>query len=177
MRLSGFTSALLLAALVRGAAAQIVPPPLLATVVNFDNLVANETCIPDGPITTEYANVGVIFSGFGRSGGGLILGSCNYDNNSMAVSPPNLMGFATIMNFPTPGSAICPATLSFYPPIVSLQFDTFTFSDICEGTNVLCADAFADDGTLVANTQFVNGDPRTVQFSFTTPVTRVVITS
>ncbi|HKA04910.1 MAG TPA: hypothetical protein VKD67_11285, partial [Acidimicrobiales bacterium] len=177
MRLSGFTSALLLAALVRGAAAQIIPPPLLATVVNFDNLVANETCMPDGPITTEYANVGVIFSGFGRSGGGLINGNCNYGNNGVAVSPPNLMGFATIITFPNGGSEISPETLSFYPPIVSLQFDTFTFADICEGTNVLFADAFAEDGTLVASTQLVNGDPKTVQFSFDTPVTRVVITS
>ena len=178
MRLSAFASVFVLAALVRGAVAQVVAPPLTATVVNFDDMVASDTCMPNGPITTEYAGLGVIFSGFGKSGGGLINGNCNYGNNGVAVSPPNLMGFATIINYPNGGAEISPETLTFYPPITYLQLDTFTFSDICEGTNMFFANAFAEDGTPVGNTSFVNGDPRTVQFTFSpTPAQKVVITS
>ena len=178
MKLSGFASAVIIAALARAATAQVIAPPLTATVVNFDDMVANESCMPNGPITTEYVGLGVIFSGFGLSGGGLINGACNYGNNSMAVSPPNLMGFATIINYPDGGAEISPETLTFYPPIVSLQFDTFTFTDICEGTNILFVQAFDATGTSLGGTSLVNGDPTTVQFTFSpTPATSVVISS
>jgi hypothetical protein len=100
-------------------------------------MVASDSCMANGPITTEYAGQGVIFSGFGKSGGALINGGCNYRNNSMAGSPPNIMGFASILLYPDGGIEASPETLTFYPPIVSLQFDTFTFADICEGTNLL----------------------------------------
>jgi hypothetical protein len=175
MRLSGFASVLVLAALVRAAAAQVIPPPLTATVVNFDDLTANATCMPDGPITTEYTAVGVTFSGFGLSGGGLIDAGCGY--GAPATSPPNIMGFASIITMGNGGVEQSPETLDFYPPIVSLQFDTFTF-DFCEGTNSLFARAFAADGTFLGAISVVNGSPQTIQMTFpSTPASRVVITS
>ena len=58
MRVSGLGSIFVLTALVRAAAAQVVPPPLTATVVGFDDRTANDTCMPDGPITTEYTPLG-----------------------------------------------------------------------------------------------------------------------
>src|SRR5262245_2616292 len=131
MRLSGLGSALVFAALVRAAAAQVVPPPLTATIVTFDDRTANDTCMPDGPITTEYTPLGVTFSGFGLSGGGLINAGCGYGAD--ATTPPNIMGFASIITMGNGGVEQSPETLTFYPPIVSLQFDTFTFTDLCEG--------------------------------------------
>jgi hypothetical protein len=178
MKLSGFASAAIIAALARAATAQVIPPPLTATVVNFDDMVASDTCMANGPITTEYAGQGVIFSGFGKSGGALINGGCNYGNNSMAVSPPNIMGFASILLYPDGGIEASPETLTFYPPIVSLQFDTFTFTDICEGTNLLFVQAFAADGSSLGGTSVVNGDAQTIQLTFpTTPADHVVISS
>ena len=175
MRLAAFVMCPALAALVRVAAAKVCPPPLTATVVNFDDLTANASCMPDGPITTEYTGVGVTFSGFGLSGGGLIDAGCGY--GAPATSPPNIMGFASIITMGNGGVEQSPETLNFYPPIVSLQFDTFTF-DFCGATNILFAQAFAEDGTFLGGTSVVNGSPQTIQLTFSSmPASRVVITS
>ena len=63
----------MLAALVRSAAAQLVPPPLTATVVNFDDLVGCSVigvltggCLPIPPDT--YNSLGITIAGFGQNG-------------------------------------------------------------------------------------------------------------
>ena len=74
MTIPRFVSVLMLAALVRSAAAQLVPPPLTATVVNFDDLVGCSVigvltggCLPIPPANT-HNSLGITISGFGQNG-------------------------------------------------------------------------------------------------------------
>ena len=114
---------------------------MTAIVVNFDDVdVSGQGCVPPGPVTSEYASLGVTFGGFGNGGGGIINQDCSY--GFPAVSPPNFLGFASIITMGNGGLMTAPETLTFYPPAQSVQFDTFSF-DFCEGTNVLTTQAFA----------------------------------
>ncbi len=65
MRVSRSMVLWLVAGLVGTAAAQVVPPPLSATLVNFDDVQAPEQPARRMPLTTEYSNLGVTFGGFG----------------------------------------------------------------------------------------------------------------
>ena len=55
---------------------------------------------------------------------------------------------------------------------------SFGFTELCEGTNILFVQAFAEDGTVLADTSVVNGNHQTIKLTFSsTPASRVLITS
>jgi hypothetical protein len=171
-------SVLMLAALIGRATAAIVPPPLNATVINFDDVtVPPDTSMIPGPLTDEYIALGIRFRGFGESGGAIV----NQDSNFgfPAVSPPNFLGFASIITMQNGGILQSPETLTFSPPIISLQFDVFGLGpDLCGDDEVLTVEAFDPSGTSVAMVTQVVGEPTTVQMTFPpTGVERVLFTS
>ena len=67
--LAGF---LVVAALTRAATADVIPPPITDNLVNFDNIPGTMEIPFPGPLTTELAFEGVIFSGFGQNGGAVL---------------------------------------------------------------------------------------------------------
>jgi hypothetical protein len=177
MKILRFASAAMLAALVSSASAQIIPAPLTATVVNFDDLTLNGE-IPFPIVTDRYTvSAGVTFAGFGQNSGGLF----NPDFGTPgipAISPPNVMYFVSAFPVVTGGLAQSPETLTFYPAISHFQFDTSTLGADCEGTMVVFVNAFDADGNLVGSsstTATSNGE--TISLDFATPATRVVVSS
>ena len=177
MRASLFLmSAAILATLVRSAPAQLTPAPVISTVVDFDDqpLGADNAFSVVGPVRDEYVSRGLVFSGFGQNGGGLV----SYDNPGK-TTPPNWMLFASIATMQNGGLMQSPETLSFYPPATSLQFDSSTISADCEGTMSLIIHAFAaDNSPLGTTTQVLLPDAMTISLTFPPPgAARVVITS
>ena len=176
MRASLFMSAAILATLVRSAPAQLTPPPVISTVVDFDDqpLGAENAFSVVGPVRDEYVSRGLVFSGFGLNGGGLV----SYGNPGQ-TTPPNWMLFASIATMQNGGLLQSPETLSFYPPATSLQFDSSTISADCEGTMSLIIHAFAaDNSPLGTTTQVLLPDAMTISLTFPPPgAARVVITS
>ncbi len=149
MTVPRFVGVLLLAALVRSAPAQLVPPPLTATVVNFDDPAGDSvactdilTCLPIPP--DLYSSLGITISGFGQNGA-IVFDAVT---SSYVISPPNVLFFFSVFPLANGGLIKGPETFTFYPPIQSLQFDTATFS----GCDILVtAAAFAPDGTPVGS--------------------------
>ena len=101
-----------------------VPPPLTATIVNFDDIdLGPSQQIPFPVITDRYTPVGVTFAGFGQNAGGLF--NPGFDAASVPyISLPNVLYFVSAFPVVTGGLAQSPETLSFYPPISHFQFDT-----------------------------------------------------
>lgn len=96
-------SIVVLAALVRGAPAQTVtPPPLTATLINFDDMQCPIDIVGLLPVTGEYTDRGITFSGFGLNGGACFGTGEGIDN--VAISPPNFMIFSARSRWPT---AVC----------------------------------------------------------------------
>jgi hypothetical protein len=145
MTIPRFVSVLALAALVRSAPAQLVPPPLTATVVNFDDLVGCSdilSCVPIPPDT--YNSLGITISGFGQNGAIVF----DAEGSSYLISPPNSLFFFSAFPLANGGLIKGPETFTFYPPVQSLQFDTATFS----GCDLLVTvSAFAPDGSVLGN--------------------------
>src|SRR5262249_30637412 len=145
MTIPRFVSVLALAALASRATAQLVPPPLTATVVNFDDLVGCTdilSCLPIPPDT--YNSLGITISGFGQNGAIVF----DATTSSYGISPPNVLFFFSAFPLANGGLIKGPETFTFYPPVQSLQFDTATFT----GCDLLVtASAFAPDGTVVGN--------------------------
>jgi hypothetical protein len=164
-----------LAALTADVAAQIVPPPANSTVIDFDDLAA----APDiftmpGPLSTELADRGVTFSGFGTNGGGVV------EYTGAGQSPPNTLVFQTAIVMLNGGLASTPETLAFYPPIRSLQFLSETGGTPCEDTMVVFIEPFLVGGTSLGVTNFpVEADTRQIVVGpFPDPgVDKVVLTS
>ena len=93
---------------------------------------------------------------------------------------PEFHGFISAFPLANGGLPQSPETLSFYPPITSIQFDSGTGGggedDICDGTMILFVDGFAADATPVGHiTQ--DAHQGTVSLSFSAPATRMVISS
>ena len=151
MRVLRFASVLLLSGFVASATAQLLPTPITATVINFDDIPgASDLGTTPTPVLDpgQYANQGVVFTGFGNSGG--IVVDYNFVGGgppTLAVSLPNVLGFIGIASTAQGGLAVSPETLSFFPPITSLQFDVTTFNISCGATQeVLKVDAFDANG-------------------------------
>ena len=191
MRVLRFASVLLLSGFVASATAQLLPTPITATVINFDDIPgASDLGTVPTPVLdpAQYANQGVVFTGFGNSGG--IVVDFNFVGGgppTLAVSLPNVLGFIGIASTAQGGLAISPETLSFFPPITSLQFDATTFNISC-GANqeVLKIDAFDANGVSLG-TQSVplplipdNPPPDfqqgiTLSATFPSPASKVVV--
>src|SRR5262249_12715841 len=128
MRVLRFAIVMLAAALFRTASAQPIPPPLTATVINFDDIVgAPDNAFDIAPVLPPgmYASQGIIISGFGPNGGAVFNLSGSTGDATAFLSPPNPLTFVSIP-FNTAGGLVqSPETLSFYPPITSFQFDSF----------------------------------------------------
>jgi len=166
----------LVAGLVGTAAAQVVPPPLSATLVNFDDVQAPESLPAPNALTTEYSNLGVTFGGFGLNGGARTQAFGSVPTG--AISPPNVLYFIGIGTMLDGGLQVTPEFLTFSPPIGSLQFDLTTLGVDCEGTMSVTEQAFASDGTPVdESTTVIPIDGITVARTFSTPVTNVTLTS
>src|SRR5262249_3298965 len=174
MKISRIASALLLPALVGNAGAQLVPPPLTATVVNFDELVGCSVlgvltggCLPIPPDT--YNSLGITISGFGQNGAIFF----DAEDTSYLISPPNSLFFFSAFPLANGGLIKGPETFTFYPPVQSFQFDTATF-DGC--ALLVTAGAFAPDGTPVGNAtiQPVEGGV-TVALAFPPPGAQTVL--
>jgi hypothetical protein len=148
MRLLRVASALLLAGTVSSAGAQIVPPPLTATVVNFDELAgcASLPCPLFPPDT--YTSIGLTITGFGQNGATVF----DAEDSSYLISPPNSLFFFSVFPLSSGGLIKPPETFSFYPPVQSLQFDTATFSG-CD--LIVTAHAFAPNGDSLGSTTTV----------------------
>jgi hypothetical protein len=103
------------AALTRGATAAVIPAPITANLVNFDN-IPGATEIPyPGPLTTELAFEGVVFSGFGQNGGA-VLGT-GEGIGLPEISPPNFLVFVSAFPMQNGGLPQSPEFIDFYPPI------------------------------------------------------------
>ena len=141
-------SLLILAALVRSAAAQLVPPPLTATVINFDELAgcASLPCPLFPPDT--YSSLGITITGFGQNGATVF----DAETSSYLISPPNALFFFSVFPLSSGGLMKPPETFSFYPPVQSLQFDTATFTGCDLIVNV---QAFAPNGASLGVTPTV----------------------
>jgi hypothetical protein len=179
------TGALILGGLCRTAPAQVIPPPVTSLVIGFEDVFgAPDALSMPGPLTTEYADRGVIFSGFPPQNGGGIIG-VGLGSGRADIEGANFMLFLSAFPLLNGGLPQSPETLTFYPPITAFQFDTGTFGIDCSDsgtgqvtTSVLTVQGFAPDGTLVASvTQPVLIDGSTVKLDFASPVEKVVITS
>jgi hypothetical protein len=178
MRLVHSLTILLLGGLVGTATAQVLPPPLSATVVNFDDVPAPGSIAEVvAPLTTEYSALGITFGGFGRNGGARtqFFGSVP----TGAASLPNVLYFIGIGTTQSGGLMVSPEFITFDPPIGTLQFDLTTLGFDCEGTMAVTTDAYAPGGALVeTRTTVIPIDGITEAFTFPDPgVERVVITS
>lgn len=177
MRIVRWMGVLILTGLVNVATAQVVPPPLSATVINFDDVTEPDSLPASGPLTTEYSGLGITFAGFGHNGGARtqFFGSVP----TGAASLPNVLYFIGIGTMQSGGLQVSPEFITFDPPIGTLQFDLTTLGFDCEGTEAVTAQAFAADGTLVdEKTTVIPLEGITVKFDpFTTPVEQVVVTS
>jgi hypothetical protein len=155
MRHSRIAIVLLLAGPVASARAQILPTPPTAIVVNFDDIEGAPSDVGT-PVPlldpTRYANLGVIIAGFGNSGGVVLnLGNGGAGAPTPAISPPNALTFAGIGQTTEGGLIASPETLTFNPPVTSLQFDVTTVGIDCAVQEVLQVDAFAPGGASLGS--------------------------
>ena len=169
-------SALVLGAMTRMATAQIIPVSPSDVLVNFDNLPPFMIDITQAvPATNEVADLGVQFAGFGENGGFL------FDLNEAGtpgISDPNTLVFASFFSMANGGVPQTPETLTFYPPITSLQFDATTLGIDCQGTANVTVQGFDASQALVgSSTTNIPVDGITIQTTFSAPATTVVLTS
>ena len=180
MKMFGLAGAIVLAAFVGSAPAQLMPPPLTATIVNFDDIpLGPDQQIPFLVVTDQYTDsAGVTFAGFGENSGGLFNPSFNPEDVPY-ISLPNNIYFLSAFPVITGGLAQSPETLSFYPPIVSFQFDTGTFGVDCGGTSIVTATGFAAGGAPLGSTSVTaTMEGETVALTFPAPgAEKVVVTS
>jgi hypothetical protein len=147
-------SVLVLAAFVRAAGAQVTPPPANAIVVNFDDVTAPIVIVTlPGPVTTEYANRGVTFGGFGQNGGAL---TQSLGEGQPSISPPNKMIFLSAFSMLNGGLLQSPENMFFYPAVTHVQFDVGTFGADCTSTitgpQKVFTEAFAPGGASLGMT-------------------------
>ncbi len=152
MRSSRFLIVPILAALVSAATAQPVPPQPTANVVNFDDFPNAPTGIfPPLPVLdpNHYADLGVKISGFGQNGGAV----ADVSGAGINSTFPNVLVFVSIGMNQAGGLVSSPETLTFYPPVTSVQFDVST-ADIldCMGTQIVKAEGFAPGGASLGST-------------------------
>ena len=180
MKMLRFTSAVMFLALVGSAAAQLlIPTPPTATLVNFDNIPLGTTQqIPFPVVTTEYTDSsGVTFAGFGQNAGGLFNPSFS-PSDVPYISLPNVLYFVSAFPVVTGGLAQSPETLSFYPPILSFQFDTGSLGADCEGTSIVHAEGFdANNVSVGAASVTASLEGNTLAITFSSPASKVVVTS
>jgi hypothetical protein len=166
-------------ALVGSAAAQLIPPSPTATLVNFDNIpLGPDQMIPFAVVTTEYTDsAGVTFAGFGQNAGGLFNPSFT-PSDVPYISLPNNLYFVSAFPVVTGGLAQTPETLSFYPPILSFQFDTGSLGADCGGTSIVHAQGF-DASNVSVGTASVTAslEGNTLAITFSAPASKVVVTS
>src|SRR5262249_34265067 len=174
---------LALVPLVRSAPAAVIPPPPTSPFINFDDMPgAQDILSVPGPLTTEYANLGVIFSGFPPQNGGGILGTGGFAPLP-EISPPNFMIFLSAFPMQNGGPEQTPGTLAFYPLVTSVQFDIGTLGFDCSDgalptTMVVTAQGFDAGGASVGSvTQPVVIEGSTILLNFSAPAEQVVITS
>jgi hypothetical protein len=171
-------SLFVLGVLGRSVSAQVIPAPLSATIVNFDDIPgASDGLSITGPVTTEYASRGLIFSGFPPLNGGGVVALGN--GMLPEISGTNFMLFVSAFPMLNGGLPQSPEFLTFYPPVTSVQFDIGTFNIDCSNTMELFVEAFAPDGTSLGVTDApvpITGS--TVALSAPPPgIQKVVITS
>ncbi len=179
MRISRIASALLLTALAGSAGAQLMPPPVTATLVNFDDIdLGPNQQIPFLVVTDQYVNRGVQFAGFGQNSGGLFNPAFNPEEVPY-ISLPNNIYFLSAFPVVTGGLAQSPEFLTFYPPIQYFQFDTGTFGIDCMGASIVTIQGFAHDGTLLdSDTQTADMAGETLSLTLPPPgAEQVVVTS
>ena len=169
---------LLAAVMVPGAGAQVLPPSPAQTIVNFDDIpgAIDILSIP-APLGTEYVSRGLTFAGFGQNGGGVLGTGAGLPNPE--ISPPNFLIFLSAFSMQNGGLIQSPETLSFYPPVATLQFDIGTLGFECDGTMVLNTSAFAPGGAPLGTTSTVVPlEGGTLTFSFpASGAERMVLTS
>ena len=180
MKVLHLVGVLLVSGLVHTATAQLVPPPLTATIANFDDipLDPNNQLIPFPIVTDHYAPVGLILSGFGQNSGGLFNPSFN-PSDVPAISLPNVLYFVSAFPVVTGGLAQSPETLTFYPPVQSVQFDISSLGVDCQGTSIVTAQGFAPGGASLGSTS-LEATPTggTIALTFPSPgAEKVVVTS
>ena len=179
MNISRIASALVLTALVGSARAQLVPPSVTATLVNFDDInLGPDQQIPFPVVTNEYVNRGVQFAGFGENSGGLF--NPSFDPADVPyISLPNVIYFVSAFPVITGGLAQSPEFLTFYPPISHFQFDTGTLGVDCAGGSIVTAQGFAHDGTSLGSVMLTATETGgTVALDFPSPgAEKLVVTS
>jgi hypothetical protein len=173
---------LILGGLCRSASAQIIPPPITSTFVGFEEVFGAPDALSMLPLTTEYVDRGVIFSGFPAENGGGIFAAAN---GLPETEGNNVMLFVSAFPLLNGGLPQTPEILNFYPAITAFQFDTGTVGIDCSDpdaglatTMVLTVQGFGPGGALVGSvTHPVVIQGSTVQISFPSPVEQVIITS
>src|SRR5262249_40745286 len=175
---------LILGGLCRSASAQIIPPPITSTFVGFEEVFGAPDALSMLPLTTEYADRGVIFSGFPLQNGGGIFAEGS-GSGLPETEGNNVMLFVSAFPLLNGGLPQTPEILNFYPAITAFQFDTGTVRIDCSDpdaglatTMVLTVQGFGPGGVLVGSvTHPVVIQGSTVQISFPSPVEQVIITS
>jgi hypothetical protein len=94
------------------------------------------------------------------------------------ISRPNNLYFVSAFPVVTGGLAQTPETLSFYPPILSFQFDTGSLGADCGGTSIVHAQGF-DASNVSVGTASVTAslEGNTLAITFSAPASKVVVTS
>jgi hypothetical protein len=166
-------------------------------VVDFEDVVAtnfglfNLGQVP-GPLTDETSAHGVTFAGVGPSGGALAeFIDAGFVIPILGASPPNVLVFSSGFIMQNGGIVRSPETLSFNPPVTSLQFNTMTFSPCAASGSAqqLRIEGFAPGGGSFGGTTVSLRDPQdlpggadlggqTLAFTFPPPgAERVVVSS
>src|SRR5262249_30035596 len=109
MKMFRLTSVAILVALAGSASAQLIPAPLTATLVNFDDIdLGPNQMIPFLVVTDQYTvSKGVTFAGFGQNSGGLFNPSFNPQDVPF-ISLPNNIYFLSAFPVITGGLAQSP---------------------------------------------------------------------
>ena len=117
------------------------------------------------------------FAGFGQNAGGLFNPSFT-PSDVPYISLPNVLYFVSAFPVVTGGLAQTPETLSFYPPILSFQFDTGSLGADCEGTSIVHAEGFDANNVSVGTASVTASlEGNTLAITFSSPASKVVVTS
>ncbi len=101
---------------------RVAPPPAGATVIDFDGMTQPCLFLNTTRLTTEFAAQGVTFAGPGGNDGGAVIDQCG--NFGVADhSSPNFLAFNTIAVLSDGGTPQGPETLTFSPPVDSVQIN------------------------------------------------------
>jgi hypothetical protein len=103
--------------------ADVTPPPAGAVIIDFDDPPAPCGFVETGPLTTQYAAQGVVFSGVSPNGGAVLNECGNF--SVTGHSSPNFLAFNTnpFGHLLNGGSPVGPEFIQFTQPVRFVQIN------------------------------------------------------